>query len=149
IYNKPIMASFHGVWSLAGFSGALVGLAALNLNLSTFTHFCFILILIVANVMVNRNNLAPPSENTVEKKTTRFKPDAMLVSLGIVGFCSMATEGAMFDWSGVYFSEIVLAPESLVIIGYASFMIMMAIGRFVGDKIISHFGRQRTLQCSG
>jgi MFS family permease len=55
----------------------------------------------------------------------------------------------MFDWSGVYFKEIVLAPRSLVVLGYASFMVMMASGRFLGDKIISKIGRKRTLQCSG
>jgi MFS family permease len=71
------------------------------------------------------------------------------LQLGIIGFCSMATEGCMFDWSGVYFKEIVLAPRSLVVLGYASFMVMMASGRFLGDKIISKIGRKRTLQYSG
>jgi len=61
----------------------------------------------------------------------------------------MATEGAMFDWSGVYFKEIVQAPEKFVVVGYASFMIMMATGRFVGDAVIRKLGRKRTLQYSG
>lgn len=75
--------------------------------------------------------------------------DKILISLGVVGFCSMATEGAMFDWSGVYFHDIVQAPENLVILGYASFMVMMATGRFLGDFIIARYGRQRILQGSG
>lgn len=149
IYNKPIMASFHGVWSLAGFTGALVGLAALNFHLSTFTHFSIIFSLIVTNVLVNRSHLAPPNTLGTKKKSSAFKPDKMLISLGIVGFCSMATEGAMFDWSGVYFHDIVHAPQSLIILGYASFMIMMAAGRFIGDKVILVIGRQRTLQYAG
>ena len=33
----------------------------------------------------------------------------------------MASEGAMFDWSGIYFKDIVKAPSSLVILGYTSF----------------------------
>lgn len=76
-------------------------------------------------------------------------PEGALLQLGIIGFCSMATEGAMFDWSGVYFKEIVKAPTSLVILGYASFMVMMATGRFVGDKIIENLGRKKTIQISG
>lgn len=55
----------------------------------------------------------------------------------------------MFDWSGVYFQDIVHAPTELVTLGYASFMIMMAIGRFIGDYILQRIGRQRTLQISG
>ena len=149
LYNKPIMASFHGVWSLAGFAGALLGLLTLNISLSTLPHFIIIFFLIVVNVLVNRRHLAPPNEQNIERTSSSFKPDKILISLGIVGFCSMATEGAMFDWSGVYFQDIVLAPASLIMLGYASFMIMMATGRFIGDKIIQKIGRQRTLQFSG
>lgn len=61
----------------------------------------------------------------------------------------MATEGAMFDWSGVYFQDIVKAPQNLVVVGYASFMVMMATGRFVGDYFISKYGKQRVMQISG
>lgn len=149
LYNKPIMASFHGVWSLAGFAGALLGLLTLNINLSTLPHFIIIFVLIVANVLINRAYLAPPNEQSTKRTSSALKPDKVLISLGIVGFCSMATEGAMFDWSGVYFHDIVLAPESLIMLGYASFMITMATGRFIGDKIIRKIGRQRTLQFSG
>jgi hypothetical protein len=70
------------------------------------------------------------------KRPFFIKPQGTLLQLGIIAFCSMATEGAMFDWSGVYFREIVLAPHSLVVLGYASFMVMMATGRFFGDKVI-------------
>jgi MFS family permease len=61
----------------------------------------------------------------------------------------MASEGAMFDWSGIYFKDVVKAPASLVIIGYASFMIMMAAGRFMADYLISKIGRKRLLQICG
>ncbi len=77
------------------------------------------------------------------------KPDRILLQLGIIGFCSMASEGAMFDWSGVYFKDVVHAPASLVILGYTSFMIMMSTGRFVADYFISKIGRKRLLQICG
>lgn len=148
IYNKPIMASFHGAWSIAGFVGALIGLLTINLHLNTLTHFSIIFILILINMLANKNYLVPgkPQQSTSKGFV---KPDKMLVHLGILGFLSMATEGAMFDWSGVYFEEIVKAPKQLVPVGYASFMVMMATGRFVGDKIIANLGRQKTLQFSG
>jgi len=69
--------------------------------------------------------------------------------LGLIGFFSMATEGAMFDWSGVYFQDVVEAPEALVPLGYASFMIMMAGGRFVGDWFVRKIGRKQLLIISG
>ncbi|MGV4414401.1 MFS transporter [Chryseobacterium sp. T1] len=61
----------------------------------------------------------------------------------------MATEGAMFDWTGVYFKDIVKSPASLVILGYTSFMIMMATGRFLGDFLITKLGKRKVLITSG
>ncbi|SFS72860.1 MFS transporter [Sphingobacterium wenxiniae] len=149
LYKKSIMSSFHGAWSIAGFTGALVGLLTLNLQLSTSTHFFLIAGLLICNILLNRAFLVQDTTTKTEKKGFSFKPDRLLISLGVIGFCSMATEGAMFDWSGVYFSDIVKAPESLITLGYASFMVMMAIGRFIGDAVIRKIGRQRTLQVSG
>ncbi|WP_240755192.1 MFS transporter [Pedobacter sp. SYP-B3415] len=150
LFPKPIMTSFHGVWSVAGFTGALLGLLMINLHIQPYIHFWIIALLLWLNVFLNFKYLAggiDPAAQT--RKKFLSKPESMLIQLGVIGFCSMATEGAMFDWSGVYFREIVHAPSSLVVLGYASFMIMMATGRFVGDRLINYFGRRRLMQISG
>lgn len=150
LFIKPIMTSFHGAWSIAGFSGALIGLLMVNLHISPYYHFWIITALIWINVFFNFKHLVPGKGAQTERKPKLFvKPEGVLLQLGIIGFCSMATEGAMFDWSGVYFKEIVKAPASLVILGYASFMVMMALGRFVGDGIIARLGRKHTIMFSG
>lgn len=150
LFGRPIMTSFHGAWSIAGFTGALVGLLMVNLHVIPYYHFWIIAVLIFINVALNHKHLVPGKGAKTEKKPKLFTmPEGALLQLGLIGFCSMATEGAMFDWSGVYFKEIVKAPTSLVILGYASFMVMMATGRFVGDKIIEKMGRKKTIQISG
>lgn len=150
LFEKPIMSSFHGAWSIAGFSGALVGLLMVNLKVNPYMHFWIITIVVWSNVFLNHKNLVP-GKGHVKKKRRKFlaKPEGVLLQLGIIGFCSMATEGAMFDWSGVYFQDIVEAPKNLIVLGYASFMIMMAGGRFVGDWLISKVGRKKLMQVSG
>lgn len=149
MYQKSIMSSFHGAWSIAGFTGALIGLATLNFNIGTSLHFYIVTGLMLFNILLNRSFLIQDLSASAEKKSFSFKPDRLLISLGVIGFCSMATEGAMFDWSGVYFHDIVNAPDSLTTLGYAAFMVMMATGRFIGDGVISRIGRKRTLQISG
>ena len=149
IFHKSIMSSFHGAWSIAGFTGALIGLMTMNVGIDTIPHFMIILVLIIANTLINQKYLVPGKANPSEKRSFFSRPENSLVQLGIIGFFSMATEGAMFDWSGVYFKDIVGAPQNLIIVGYASFMIMMAMGRFVGDFVISRVGRKKTLQVSG
>jgi len=61
----------------------------------------------------------------------------------------MASEGVMFDWSGVYFKDVVKVPGPLVVLGYTSFMIMMASGRFFGDRLTQKWGRKKVMQISG
>jgi MFS family permease len=149
IYGRPIMTSFHGVWSTAGFTGAMVGLLMMNLKLTPREHFFVVAALVFITVLIARKYLIPGTTPEPTKKKFFSKPEGVLVQLGIIAFCSMAAEGAMFDWSGVYFKEVVIAPHSLVTMGYASFMIMMATGRFLGDSIISRVGRKKMLQISG
>ncbi|MGV6946005.1 MFS transporter [Sphingobacterium kyonggiense] len=150
IYGKPIMSSFHGAWSLAGFSGALLGFLSMQWELPSMQHFIGMFLLLTINILWNKRLLVPEQPKQKEKEEkSKYKPDWMIIQLGILGFFSMATEGAMFEWSGVYFSEVIHAPEKLVILGFGSFMVMMALGRFIGDGIISKLGRRRTLQLSG
>ncbi|KIO51057.1 major facilitator transporter [Flavobacterium hibernum] len=153
LFRKTIMSSFHGMWSFAGFSGALVGLGMLALNLSPFHHFLIVGGVVLLMVAFNFKFLVKAKEKiknkTSEKKKLFVKPDSALIWLGVIGFCSMASEGVMFDWSGVYFKDVVKAPGPLVILGYTSFMIMMASGRFLGDGLINKFGRERVMQISG
>lgn len=150
MFRKSIMTSFHGGWSLAGFFGALIGLLTINFHLNTTYHFLIILSLVLINTFWNIKYLVPKVEHASSNaEKIKFKPDAILIQLGIVGFFSMATEGAMFDWTGVYFKDVVKSPTSLVILGYTSFMIMMATGRFLGDFLITKLGKRKVLIISG
>jgi MFS family permease len=152
LYERPIMASFHGGWSLAGFTGALIGLLMINLNVAPTWHFMTVILIVWTIVWINHPFLVKGKIglNKDEPKRKFFsKPDGILLQLGIIGFCSMASEGAMFDWSGIYFKDVVKVPSSLVILGYTSFMIMMATGRFLADNIISKIGRKKLLQICG
>jgi MFS family permease len=152
LYGRPIMASFHGAWSVAGFSGALAGLSMINLKVAPYPHFWIMVMLVWSVFAMNYRWLVPGRSGTAASQAGRkwFSiPDSPLLQLGIIAFCSMASEGAMFDWSGIYFKDVVKAPGSLIILGYTSFMIMMATGRFLADGMVLRFGRKRVLQVSG
>ena len=150
LFKRTIMSSFHGMWSLAGFTGALVGLGMLALKLTTYQHFLIVATIVLVIVALNFKFLIKAKETIRTKKKKGFrKPDKTLIWLGVIGFCCMASEGVMFDWSGVYFKDVIKAPGPLVILGYTSFMIMMASGRFFGDGLIHKFGRKRVMQISG
>ena len=150
LFKKTIMSSFHGMWSFAGFTGALIGLGMLAFKLTPYIHFVIVAGIVFLMMVFNYKFLIKAKETIkAEKKKLFSKPDSALIWLGIIGFCCMASEGVMFDWSGVYFKDVIKAPGPLVILGYTSFMIMMAGGRFLGDGLIRKFGRKTVLQISG
>ena len=50
----------------------------------------------------------------------------------------MVCEGGMFDWSGIYFQQVI--KEEIFTAGYLTFMIFMATSRFISDRIIDKIG---------
>jgi MFS family permease len=150
IYQRSIMASFHGAWSAAGFAGALLGLLMGSLSVAPYPHFWLAACIAISiNLLFNRGLVQGGQQEKKESQPLFVKPNPVLIQLGIIGFCSMASEGAMFDWSGVYFKEVIQTRTALVPLGYACFMVMMAAGRFVGDKLILLIGGVRMMQICG
>ncbi len=152
LYRKPIMGSFHGSWSLAGFSGALLALITIHFHLTPFYHFVIVYLIVLIIALLNYKFLIKTDPQKIEKeqKYSLLKSaNKTLIWLGIISFCCMASEGIMFDWSGVYFKEIVKAPSSLVVLGYTSFMVTMATGRFISDILVMKYGTKKVLIISG
>ena len=150
LYNRPIMASFHGVWSAAGFTGAIIGSQMMKLEINPYYHFWVIALFAVTMMLIFNKNLLLTPTSRLAGSFTRIKwPHGSLLLLGVIAFCCLSAEGCMFDWSGVYFKEVVKAEGAMISLGYASFMIMMATGRFVGDSLALKFGRKKMVQLSG
>ena len=147
LYGKPIMASFHGFWSLAGFTGAGIGIFMIGARILPFQHFILILIIVAITVFFAARYLK--DDKIADSGPIFVMPDRSLLKLGAIAFCSMICEGAMFDWSGVYFKKVIAAPVALQGAGFTAFMLTMFIGRFIADGFASRFGLKRTLQISG
>lgn len=148
-YGRVVMASFHGLWSLAGFTGAALGALAIKLKMEVIVHFSIaaviiILLLSVSYPFLNREKSASPS-----RKFSFKMPDKSLVKLGVIAFCSLMCEGCMFDWSGVYFKQVIGAESAMVTTGFIAFMSMMAIGRLISDSFSNKWGTHAVLQVSG
>lgn len=148
LFGRTIMASFHAVWSLAGLTGALIGILMINLNMPPQMHFFYIGALAFFIVLASfRYTLHQPGEKT--NQPFFVKPDKALISLGIIAFCCMTCEGTMYDWSAVYFAKVVNAKPGLVTIGYTAFTFATTTGRLIGDRLTLHYGIKRMLGGSG
>jgi MFS family permease len=149
LYHKPIMASFHGVWSMAGFTGAAIGTMMVHLRVLPPYHFLCITALATLILILFSGKLIRQDTNLSEKQSIFVRPDKSIVNFGLIAFFSMICEGAMFDWSGIYFAKVVRPDPSLITIGYTAFMCTMATGRFAGDWVAFRLGMKTMLQLSG
>lgn len=147
--EKKIMASFHGLWSLAGFLAAGIGSYMIGNGILPLLHFVIIATILVVGVAISFHALLPDEKQPSSAAKGFVKPDRFLLTLGVIAFCCMICEGAMFDWSGIYFQKVVGADKDWVGAGYTAFMCAMATGRFVADWVANRFGLQQTIFFSG
>jgi MFS family permease len=147
--DQPIMASFHGLWSLAGFVAASIGTFMIGHAVAPGVHFVLIALCLGAGLAASAGHTVRHDRNVDPNPPIFVKPDRELLGLGAIAFCALICEGAMFDWSGVYFKKVVEADQDWVGAGYTAFMSTMALGRFGADWLAGRLGARRVIQLSG
>ena len=148
LHKKPIIATFHGVWSMACFVGIAIGALMISKGISPFWHFLGIGLVMLLGILVFKRK-DRRSKITTEKKAFLVKPDRYLFLLGCIAFCAMFCESCMFDWSINYYDKVIEADKNYVTFGYSAFIIMMTAGRLIGDKLIARFGTITILTFNG
>ncbi len=144
-HGKPIMTSFHALFSIGMVAGASCGALFVKLNSQLISHFSIIIGLSLVAAFWSRYHLIhdKPKEKISEGPAFRL-PNAAMVSIGVIAFCCMLGEGAMADWSTNYMESIAHADKALAPIGLSAFALAMTIGRFLGDGAREKYG-DRTL----
>lgn len=149
LYRKPIMSSFHAVFSVGMALGAGVGALFAKFHIGLFAHFlsgavfCFLLALWASFHLVNETNTE--ALNTKGKSGFRL-PTKAILPLGIIAFCGMTGEGSMGDWSAIYMNKVVGKDAAFSALAFVSFSAAMTIGRILGDSVIEKLGSGRMLR---
>lgn len=163
LYHRSIMASFHGLWSLGGFLGGVLSMGFIALEVSPWLHF---LLMAIASFLLAhsirgqlvRHDFRPPQPPPGDKAQGAGRQgfwhrlqgiDGYVLLLGGMAFCAMVCEGCMYDWSGLYFKQVVQAPGKLVQLGFVICLCTMTIGRFIADRFVRRFGARSVIRCSG
>ena len=142
-WSKPIMSSFHGVWSVGGMLGAAAGGLAAKYNLTPLAHFSIAAAFLAVLGVVSYNGLYHDSPKELDEHVTEPAfglPLKALVGVGMFCFCAMLAEGAMADWSAIYLKQIIGTSAALAAIGYSAFAMSMAFLRFCGDSMNARLG---------
>ena len=146
-YGRPVMVSFHALFSFGGMLGSLMGSLAASRAIQPQWHLAAVGAALAATAIpVCRYMLVNTSEPLADTSSTRelLRP---LIGLGVVAFCILLGEGAMADWSAVYLEQ--YSGPGLAPMGYAVFSLTMAMGRLAGDWFHEHLGSVATVRWGG
>ncbi len=141
-YRRPIMAAFHGLFSLGGIVGSLVGAATLAAGVSAPVTLAAAATVGVVAIVVSARHLvrvAPTAHDTAPGRfLDGYSPRVLL--LGGIAFALMLCEGVANDWSTLQVKEHLGVADSVAALAFGAFSATMTFGRFVADRISARIG---------
>ncbi len=159
-YNKQIMSSLHGLFSVGGLCGSLglgillkVGLEPLGAAIS----IAILLVLILAynyrslfsKEVEKKYSIKKESGGHPEVSKPKKRLNLSVILLGLGCFVVFLSEGAILDWSALFLKESRNIDVELAGLGYASFSIAMATMRLLGDNIVEKLSGKRVVTIGG
>jgi fucose permease len=145
-YRKPIMTSFHALFSIGVVAGAGCGALFVKLQTSLFIHLSVVVAMgLVGATWARYHLIHDKPQKKVEEGPAFRLPNAAMISIGVIAFCCMLGEGAMADWSTNFMEKIAGASKAMAPLGLSSFALAMTIGRFFGDSIRAKLGDRKLM----
>ncbi|GHB69910.1 MFS transporter [Persicitalea jodogahamensis] len=137
-HQKKIIGSFHGLWSSGGIAGVGFSTLMVAYAVSIEAHLAIVAALCLAVTLFSFPYLLKNDRTSQGNKLILGKPDPYILYLGVLVFFAAVCEGGMFDWSGIFFREVL--HVEIFTYGYLIFMVFMALSRFLSDRIIEKIG---------
>jgi predicted MFS family arabinose efflux permease len=152
--GRPIMSSFHAVYSIGGFLGAGIGGLFAQADLSAGTTFLATAALVVAlavwaTLWALPASVRTPAEQPQTQPRQGFRQRYDLLLLGVLAMFALVGEGTAADWSAVYLRDNLHTTAGFAAAAFAAFSITMTAGRLVGDRLVAALGPVLLVRISG
>ncbi len=148
-YGRPIMTTFHAIFSTGGLAGAALAGVIAGGGVDPLPHFLGVAVPLVLLAIVASRRLLPAAVDASGSGPAFARPSRAMAGLGIVAFGVLLGEGAMADWTAVYLKETLETSAGLAAAGFAVFSLMMAVGRFAGDRLTERLGPVALVRVGG
>ncbi len=146
-YGRPVLSSFHAIWSVGSFTGAVLGGIGSGLGVHVAVQQLVIGACLAVVILFASRAFLPEAghEPAPRQRLIRIPraPETRLMLLGIAAIFALMVEGAVTDWSGVLLRDHLHATGGEVSYGYAAFCVTMTGGRFAGDRVVHALGRAK------
>lgn len=147
--GRPLLSSFHAMYSTGGLLGSLAGGVAAGFGFDPVSHFLTATILATCIAVPSFLWLAPSDVDAGGSSVSFSLPSRSVLTVGLIAFCTVVGEGAATDWSAVYLRSDAGASTGVAAFGFAAFSFTMALSRFAGDRINSRFGPSAMVRAGG
>jgi len=149
--GRPVMSSFHAMFSLGAGLGGASGYLAARAEMGIVPHFLLAgtAFAALAFVLVIRGPWHSPRGTAQQSAPVFAIPTGPLLPVGIVAFCAMLGEGAVTDWSAIFLVLTTGASEAKAALGYTLFSAAMVVMRLLGDRATRAFGPVLSTRLAG
>ena len=146
--GRPVMSSFHGMWSLGGLAGS--GLAALLLPIMPplAQAGCTVVVASAFGVAALIFLLPAHADGGGQRMALAW-PNRAMLGLGTLCFLGLTSEGAIIDWAALHLKGSLQLGAGQAATGFAAYSASMALSRFSGDWLRSRVGARELVRWSG
>jgi len=138
-YRRPVLGSFHAMFSLGGLAGAMAGSLLAKAGWSVGAHFALVGLVLMAAAAAAVPGFLPDQPGASQSFRPTLPSRSLLVA-GLMAFCVLMAEGVVNDWSAVYMRKVAAAGPALAAAAFAAFSLGMAAGRLLADRARSRTG---------
>ncbi|OBF10875.1 MFS transporter [Mycobacterium sp. ACS4054] len=145
--RAPIMARFHGMWSLGALLGALIGAGCVAAGIGLTPQLAAVGLVVLIVVGVLARGLIPDSAAGVspQERSKRSWLTPTVAILAAVAFVSFLCEGAATDWSANYLRNVVGAGPGIAALSYAAYTLTMVVTRLGAIRLHARVSARRLL----
>ena len=143
--RRPVMSSFHAVFSIGGIVGAALGALAAATDVSyrwTYVVMAALLaswVLFANRLLLNAPETSQRARSEMEGSRTLPHRKTLFV-LGAIGFACFIGEGAAADWTTIYLRDGTGSSAAVAAVGFMLFNVTMTVGRLSGDRLAARYG---------
>lgn len=154
IYGKSIMASFHGIWSLAGICAILLSSFCAVRQISPAMNFLYAAVLLTGVFLLSFRNLLQRDHHSAneQKRNMKFRDlmkESRLWILGIISLGCLGCEGVMNNWTSIYFQKNIASEAEYVRVGFLVYMLSITGCRFTADWFVRKWGGKSMIRLAG
>jgi MFS family permease len=138
--GRRIFNSQHAAFSFGAVAGAGLAGAVAAAGVAPLPHLVGVWLAGAAVALAVLPYLLRDEPGPGPRAPLLARPTAQLAFLGVIAFCALLAEGAVFDWSGIYMATETGASAGVAPLGLATFALTMGIGRLVADRAVERAG---------